>query len=776
MLSRARVAVARGELEAAARILERLLGAPDLWVELQAKVQLGYVYDGRGDPAAAAAILDEVERVLAVKRAAHREGEAGDGPSRGAERSALPVFGLELELARAWTTVARPEQARSVYTELLRDRYAHAPRSEEMTHVVALAEYRLAEMRVEEDPSEAYRRWLRVLGLRDERVTPYAALSMASKIGTPYMVAERVEYLFGQAMDAGDPWLFSEAMLGLARHLRSQRQFARARHYYGRVAEQGVPEALVEEAMAEIETLGRAERMVSNRAKLRSPQRLLAKVQNARLRSKREDHEGKWVLVIGAGEGGRHLLESLDRGKYAVCGFIDDVAPEAPGHRVLGRFDDLDAMIREHRPDEVLLAIPTLSGVKRREIVKTCEGTSTPLRHLPAIHDLGIGWTREETWSRLRAQLRPVKVAELISEEPVLLDSLATGWLRDKPVVVIGAGAFGAEICRRLADGGVGRLVVVDRNESALRKVKRELWNTRSFWACETRAGDGADRDFLAGVFRACEPRAVFNTSGDFSTQALDPEDLVFDSERWKFVIDNEVAVAEAAAWAARDAGVPRMVHVSSNRARGRPVNDPFGAMKALCEQVVLRYARRRGPSETVQAVVRIGSLLDSRNGRLTGMEKQIHDGGRVELPKSDGGVHFISTARWAERVLRATALAANGDLLELDGGTPITPRTVLEYALWLEDLGPEDVDIEETADEWGDPPSTEKRTPRGDEELRAFSVDRPEPGDWELQAAVMTCARALERNVGGGGEPALIEDQLAGLVGLPEAAGVRVS
>jgi FlaA1/EpsC-like NDP-sugar epimerase len=771
-LGRAQAAVACGRHEAAARLLAAPLGSRDPRIEIEAKLQLALVRHFDGDSQSAAEILSEVRKAVGDRCAADREGEMEDAAGEANDRVEKPHLELMLGLARTLSSVGLLEDARSAYAELLRDRCVDAARTEETRHVAALAEYRLAELRVEEEPWEAYRRWRRALEMRVERVSPYAALQIATKIGSPHLVPARVELLFHQAMGSSDPQLFSESALGLARHFKQHHQFDESRRYFQTVLDHGDQGAVRDEAAGELASLDKCERMVANREKLRRPQQLVAKVRSMSLRPERGG-EDKRVIIVGAGKGGDCLLDSLDRTQYKVCGFIDDSAKDVHGHRILGRIDDLEEVIRAYSPDEVLLAIPTLAGVKRREVVRACQATSTLLLHLPAMHDLGIGWTRTENRLRLRAQLRSVKVAEMIGEDRVVLDPLSTRWLQDGTAVVVGAGAFGSEICRRLADGGIGRLVVVDRNESAIRKVKRELRDTRKFWAFESRVGDAANRRFLAKVFQGCETKAVFNASGDFSMQALDPKDLVRDPDRWKTVVGNEVRVADAAARAAVDAEVPWMVHVSSKRA-GCP-RDPFGAMKAVCEEVVLRHANLNRRPEKVLAVVRVGPLPDSRNGLLTGMEEQIQAGAPVEIPGPGATVRFISTARWAELVLHAARLSANGELLELRGGNEIAIKKIAEYALRLHGYDPDDVGIDEARDEsWDEPPPSKGGDGKGEPELGIHRLDRAEAGGPTLEAAVELCAMRLEECIGGrAAVNPVIRDQIAGFAGVSESIHV---
>jgi FlaA1/EpsC-like NDP-sugar epimerase len=449
------------------------------------------------------------------------------------------------------------------------------------------------------------------------------------------------------------------------------------------------------------------------------------------------------VVIIGAGSGGVDLLESLNPQRYTISGFVDDHAVEVPGHhpyRVLGVIDHLPGIIDEHQPDEVLLAIPTLSGARRKDVVKACRDRST-LLSLPRLHDLGIGWTLKENRRRLMTQLRPVEVEETIGDERVELDDRATSWLQSKCAVVVGAGAFGTEICRRLADGDIGWLVVIDRRHSALAKLKEHLADTREFRSIDPRVGEATLRNYLTRVFGEYEPMAVFNATGRNSAQAFAPEWVKHDPGGWETTALNEAYVAHAIAHAAAEAAVEHTVHVSSRRA-GWP-QDLFGAMKALVEELVLQCASRSGRG--VQTVVRIGPLLDSRNGRLARMKNQIRTAARVTIPGPDAEAHFVSTARWAELVLHAARLGSNAEVLEPDVGHRIRVKEVAEDAIRLRGWYPgDDVVIHEGgSDSWDDRPAPPPRRAK-DASLRIFSVERPTASEATLADAWVALRTAM--------------------------------
>ena len=90
---------------------------------------------------------------------------------------------------------------------------------------------------------------------------------------------------------------------------------------------------------------------------------------------------GKEVIVVGAGDAGRLIVQEMQRSRmlrYTPIGFVDDDPTKKNmrilGVRVLGTMDELPRIVRDYKPDEVLIAIPSASG--------DCAGASSRRRRL----------------------------------------------------------------------------------------------------------------------------------------------------------------------------------------------------------------------------------------------------------------------------------------------------------------------------------------------------------------------------------------------------------
>ena len=157
---------------------------------------------------------------------------------------------------------------------------------------------------------------------------------------------------------------------------------------------------------------------------------------------------------MGAGDAAQLVVKEMQRNPslgYTPIGLLDDDPRKRNlrlhGVRVLGTIDDLAHVVRDRRPDEVLIAIPTASGELRARIVDTARSLHVPVKTLPSISDLVSGDVD------LARQLRPVEVEDVLGREPVDVDIAAiSDYLAGEVVLVTGAGgSIGSELCRQIA-------------------------------------------------------------------------------------------------------------------------------------------------------------------------------------------------------------------------------------------------------------------------------------------------------------------------------------
>ena len=374
---------------------------------------------------------------------------------------------------------------------------------------------------------------------------------------------------------------------------------------------------------------------------------------------------GKEVVVVGAGDAGRLIVQEMQRSRmlnYTPIGFVDDDPRKRHtrimGVRVLGAIDELPRVLREHRPDEVLIAMPSVSGEVRRRIVETAQQLRIVVKTLPGLYELIAGDIG------LAGQIRPVQVQDVLGREPVEVDfHEVAAYLEGHTVLVTGAGgSIGSELCRQIARVRPSRLILVDNAEGPLFEIERELVSERDFIAALPKLVDVKDRRALRReVFEKYQPTVVFHAAAYKHVAMLETHPL--ESVR-NNVVGTRILVELAAEF-----GVERFVFVSTDKA----VNPKtvMGQSKALCEWIVESFGHRRDVSTRFVAV-RFGNVLNSSGSVIPIFRKQIERGGPVTVTHPEMTRYFMTIPEAVSLVVQAGAIGGRGQVFVLDMGEPV--------------------------------------------------------------------------------------------------------
>ena len=182
----------------------------------------------------------------------------------------------------------------------------------------------------------------------------------------------------------------------------------------------------------------------------------------------------KNVVIYGAGSAGRQLSIALSQSnEYNPVALIDD-ANEMHRQTINGLEvfspDNLESLINKKNISEVLLAIPSLSRIRRNEIINLLEPYPVTVRSLPSVSDLAQGKVKID-------DLRKIDIKDLLGRELVKPNQkLLKIKITDKVVLVTGAGgSIGSELCRQALSLKPKRLILFEISESSLYQIEQEL-------------------------------------------------------------------------------------------------------------------------------------------------------------------------------------------------------------------------------------------------------------------------------------------------------------
>ncbi|MCC6498515.1 MAG: polysaccharide biosynthesis protein [Propionibacteriaceae bacterium] len=367
------------------------------------------------------------------------------------------------------------------------------------------------------------------------------------------------------------------------------------------------------------------------------------------------------ALVYGAGDAGHQVARLVDNAApapYRIVGFVDDDPGKGylrvRGYRVLGPGRDAVELARAQNAELVILAISNPKTSLIQELSDRCTEAGLKLVVVPPV--------REMIGGRVTlGQLREFNVADLLGRRPVKTDlHEIAGYVTGKVVLVTGAGgSIGSELARQVRRLGPAKLILLDRDESALHAVQLSLYgsgllDTDDMALCSIR-----DHAALQQIFEAHRPDVVFHAAALKHLPMLE----LYPEEGWKTNVLGTLNVLRCA----HAVGVRHFVNISTDKAAD--ATSVLGQTKRLAERLTAWYAQHYSHN---YLSVRFGNVLGSRGSVLYTFKAQIERGGPVTVTHPDVTRFFMTIPEACELVLQAGAIGKPGDVLVLDMGEPV--------------------------------------------------------------------------------------------------------
>jgi len=394
--------------------------------------------------------------------------------------------------------------------------------------------------------------------------------------------------------------------------------------------------------------------------------------------------KGKRTLIIGAGDAGNLLLKEIRKqvnSPYNVVGFVDDDPDKRglrlSGVRVLGGTNRLRALVRTHRVEEVIFAIPSGGSELMRRMIANCERAKARFKTIPGITAIIDGKVS-------LSQIKSVEIDDLLGRDPVVLDQTAIrNYLTDKRVLITGAaGSIGSEICRQVARFNPAKIVLFDNAETPLFYMEKELAASFPELRIIPIVADVKNQERVEAILDQFCPEVVFHAAAykHVAMMEYNPVEAVL----------NNVMGSRIVADAADKFRVHTFVMVSTDKAVN-PTN-VMGATKRSAEIYVQALAAR---SKTRFTTVRFGNVLGSSGSVVLLFKEQIRQGGPVTVTDRDVVRYFMTIPEASQLVLQAGCIGKGGEIFVLDMGNPVRILTLAEELIRLSGLVPyRDIDI----------------------------------------------------------------------------------
>lgn len=390
------------------------------------------------------------------------------------------------------------------------------------------------------------------------------------------------------------------------------------------------------------------------------------------------------VMIVGAGDAGSLAVREIQRmvrKRPILVGLVDDDAAKqgmmVHGVPVLGMVEDLPALTKRMRIDEVLIAIPSASGEQMRRIVDICDSVGVRLRTLPSFEDLISGR------KPIMGMARKVQVEDLLRRQSLHNEVTSElDYLHGQCVLISGGGgSIGGELARTVARHQPSCLVLFGKGENSIFEIDQELKQLGHSMVVPF-VGDVRDPQAIANAFERFKPSIVFHAAAHKHVPMMEAVPIE--------AIRNNVFGTMHMADAALKQGCRKFILVSTDKAVN-PSN-VMGASKRVAEMVVGAFA---GRGETDFAAVRFGNVLGSRGSLIPILTKQIEQGGPITITHPDMTRFFMTIPEAANLILQAGSLGSRGDIFILDMGDPIKIMDIAMDLVRLNNLEPgRDIEI----------------------------------------------------------------------------------
>lgn len=398
------------------------------------------------------------------------------------------------------------------------------------------------------------------------------------------------------------------------------------------------------------------------------------------------------VAIYGAGAAGNQLVAALRMGRLMrPVAFVDD--DESIADRVISGLqvfkpENMEQMIDRTGAQELLLAIPSSSRARRREILALLEGFALHVRSVPGFMDLASGRVKVD-------DIQEVDIADLLGRDAVPAQAdLLEHCIKGRCVLVTGAGgSIGSELCRQILSLNPTTLLLFEHSEFNLYSILSELEQQVSRESLSVKVlpilGSVRNSQKLLDLMKTWKVDTVYHAAA-YKHVPMVEHNIA------EGVLNNVIGTLNTAQ-AALQAGVENFVLISTDKAV-RPTN-VMGSTKRLAEMTLQALSHEVAPvllgdksnvvrvNKTRFTMVRFGNVLGSSGSVIPLFHKQIKAGGPLTVTHPKITRYFMTIPEAAQLVIQAGSMGQGGDVFVLDMGEPVRIVELAEKMIHLSGL-----------------------------------------------------------------------------------------
>ena len=372
------------------------------------------------------------------------------------------------------------------------------------------------------------------------------------------------------------------------------------------------------------------------------------------------------VIIYGAGKVGAQLYSALRfNSKKRVVAFLDD-DKKLWGRSIFGCVINepkaLAQLLKKYRVQEVILAMPSLTDLSKKRILKVLENSNLKISQIQSLEKITSSPVDLKS-------LKPLSIEELLGRTPVKpVKELLTNAVNNKKVLITGAGgSIGSELCRQIINLYPKEISIVDNSEASLYEVDNELKKlNKSGITIRTFLGDVCDKNFIKKIVEDTGAEIIYHACAYKHVPLVEINPIS--------AIKNNVFSTYNLVKASLNSNVKKFILISSDKAV-RPKNI-MGLTKRVSELIIYEFSKEKyyknKNNAKIFSIVRFGNVLGSSGSVVPLFKKQISEGGPVTVTDPEVIRYFMTIKEASQLVIQASSLAEGGDLFILDMGKPV--------------------------------------------------------------------------------------------------------